>query len=404
MNHWLWLAPALATAGMAGFGVALRRQVLGVVAVGLAALTVLGGLLDGWAEQSWAGRALAVAGAGVAVVAADALGWVIDGRRRGVRSAWDPAVRRRRAEGVAVAAAVAVAGGALVALLASTAPHHLAIPLAVAGLAGGVAAAAMALTRLGVRPAVGPRPARTLATAAALVPALAALVAIAASGPQLRFDSGPASPAGVRADTASPATPLTSAQPPVPEADPRDAPWSLGSLAIVALAAFVILLVYALRDGVIPPEDLVPDREAPPELPPLGDAPAGADRMAREAVIGSVADALAHLRSDLEPRLAVRVAYATLTAGLGSDALRQAASESEEEYLERVLGDVGVSGASLARLTALFERARFSTEPITMAMRDDAVAALAEVRYGVLAVTQQGGPGPGGTVQRGTDP
>jgi uncharacterized protein DUF4129 len=55
-------------------------------------------------------------------------------------------------------------------------------------------------------------------------------------------------------------------------------------------------------------------------------------------------------------------------------------SEAPIEYLERALPELRASGAALERLTNLFEWAKFSAHAVDASMRDEAVAALVEVR------------------------
>jgi len=55
-------------------------------------------------------------------------------------------------------------------------------------------------------------------------------------------------------------------------------------------------------------------------------------------------------------------------------------SEAPFEYLARALRSLDTSGASVSRLTALFEWAKFSQHEPGPAMRDEAIEALAAVR------------------------
>ena len=115
------------------------------------------------------------------------------------------------------------------------------------------------------------------------------------------------------------------------------------------------------------------------------------DQEARvQAVVVGLDAALTVLGDEADPRLAVRLAYAELADGLGRAALRRWSAESETEYLERLLGALGGSGAALRRLTDLFSRARFSTEPISGAMRDEARAALHTLRAAVVGARTPG--------------
>jgi len=60
--------------------------------------------------------------------------------------------------------------------------------------------------------------------------------------------------------------------------------------------------------------------------------------------------------------------------------LRRKPSETPLEYLRRIL--LGLTGCAdaVARLTSLFERAKFSSHEIDVTMKHDAIAALREIR------------------------
>jgi Domain of unknown function (DUF4129) len=93
-----------------------------------------------------------------------------------------------------------------------------------------------------------------------------------------------------------------------------------------------------------------------------------------------VEDTLADLYAEADPRKAIIAAYARVerifaTYGLGRDP-----SEAPVEYLERVLPELRASGAALGRLTKLFEWAKFSAHDVDHSMRNEAIAALLEVR------------------------
>jgi hypothetical protein len=77
-----------------------------------------------------------------------------------------------------------------------------------------------------------------------------------------------------------------------------------------------------------------------------------------------------------DPRRAVLKAYAGMERAYREDGLPRRATEAPHEYL----GRVRVARRAAARLTALFERARFSRHVIDEPMRRDALDALAEVR------------------------
>ena len=194
------------------------------------------------------------------------------------------------------------------------------------------------------------------------------------------------------------------------------------ALGIVAVLAGVALLL-AGGERMVSADDLRPDVAPPDEL--LLGAPSAPDVRSlppREAA-AILEDALGFLRADLEPRLAVRCAYAAVAGGLGRRELRRRPAETELEFLSRQLaqladvapsesapaGPVGPEGAggsssrraALTRLTELFEVARFSDTPVSDAMRGDALAAVEALLAGGAGV-QRGARGGGrGAAQRG---
>ncbi len=91
-------------------------------------------------------------------------------------------------------------------------------------------------------------------------------------------------------------------------------------------------------------------------------------------------DTLADLYGETDPRRAIIAAYARVERLFGSFGLPRDPSEAPVEYLERVLPELRASGSALRRLTRLFERAKFSTHDVDDSMRNDAIAALIQVR------------------------
>jgi hypothetical protein len=91
-------------------------------------------------------------------------------------------------------------------------------------------------------------------------------------------------------------------------------------------------------------------------------------------------DALDDVRAEPDPRRAVIKAYARMEAILGARGLPRHPAEAPYEYLARTLGQLEASGSSIARLTDLYERAKFSLHEIGPEMREDAIEALTAVR------------------------
>jgi uncharacterized protein DUF4129 len=91
-------------------------------------------------------------------------------------------------------------------------------------------------------------------------------------------------------------------------------------------------------------------------------------------------DALDEVRAETDPRRAVIKAYARMEQILGAYGLPRASAEAPLEYLARTLGLLHASAGSVARLTDLFERAKFSRHEIGPELREEAILALTAVR------------------------
>jgi hypothetical protein len=89
---------------------------------------------------------------------------------------------------------------------------------------------------------------------------------------------------------------------------------------------------------------------------------------------------LVDLRAEPDPRKAVIAAYAQMERAFADAELPRRPAEAPREYLGRVLPAVGASTASAERLTALFERAKFSPHTIDATMKEEAIDALESLR------------------------
>jgi hypothetical protein len=81
-----------------------------------------------------------------------------------------------------------------------------------------------------------------------------------------------------------------------------------------------------------------------------------------------------------DPRRAVIACYARMERLMSSSGIPRLPSDTPTEFLARVLQRRSVSVESASRLTALFERAKFSPHRVDERMRADALAALEQVR------------------------
>jgi hypothetical protein len=100
----------------------------------------------------------------------------------------------------------------------------------------------------------------------------------------------------------------------------------------------------------------------------------------RAAVAAGADEALAAAAIPDDPRAAVLAAYSRMEATLTGVGLARRASEAPREYLSRLDAALGGGRAPAARLTELFERARFSLHPVDETLRRDAIGALAALR------------------------
>ena len=150
------------------------------------------------------------------------------------------------------------------------------------------------------------------------------------------------------------ATSGSAAQPPVPERAPLAIVWG----SVFGLLALLIgWQLFRPRRGVL--------RRVPSLAETLSD---------------ELARTLDDIRAEPDPRRAIILAYARMEATLTSGGVARHEAEAPLEYVSRVLLELEVPADPVHRLTDLFEQAKFSDHPIDQAMKDDAVAALDEIR------------------------
>jgi hypothetical protein len=105
-----------------------------------------------------------------------------------------------------------------------------------------------------------------------------------------------------------------------------------------------------------------------------------ASRSAAADLGDAVSASLADVATETDARRAIVAAWIGMGDALARHGLRREPHEAPLEYMRRALRAVQVSARSAQQLTALFERARYSDHPATPAMRDEALAALQDVR------------------------
>ena len=101
---------------------------------------------------------------------------------------------------------------------------------------------------------------------------------------------------------------------------------------------------------------------------------------AGSALIAALGDSLDDLRDEPDARLAVIAAYARMEGALAYEGLARRKAEAPREYLARALPAVGAGARSVERLTALFEKAKFSPHEVDSGMKEEAIDALAALR------------------------
>ena len=99
-----------------------------------------------------------------------------------------------------------------------------------------------------------------------------------------------------------------------------------------------------------------------------------------EDVAAVLDQALGDLHAESDPRRAVIAAYVRLEHVLAAHGLPRRRSDTEEEYLARMLEELELPARPAERLTALFERARFSTHAMDAGMKEEAIGSLEQVR------------------------
>jgi hypothetical protein len=112
---------------------------------------------------------------------------------------------------------------------------------------------------------------------------------------------------------------------------------------------------------------------------PSGRKPSEAELAAQLSAV--LDDSLDDLRSERDPRRAVVATYARMERTLAGAGFPRSVAEAPLEYLGRVLRDLlHTSAEAVSKLTALFERAKFSHHEIDGGMEDEAIDALVAVR------------------------
>jgi beta-lactamase regulating signal transducer with metallopeptidase domain len=96
-------------------------------------------------------------------------------------------------------------------------------------------------------------------------------------------------------------------------------------------------------------------------------------------------ETLDDLRAEPDPRRAVIAAYARMERSLAAHGIPRRRFEAPHEYLGRVLGEISGGRLAATRLTALFERARFSPHEVDENMKASAIEAIESLQADLAA-------------------
>jgi uncharacterized protein DUF4129 len=107
-----------------------------------------------------------------------------------------------------------------------------------------------------------------------------------------------------------------------------------------------------------------------------------------EEIALALDESLDDLRREPDLRRAIIAAYARMERAFAAAGIPRRPSEAPLEFLSRALAGVEASAAGVRRLTDLFEWAKFSPHEPDEAMRDEAIAALEDLRDELRAPAQ----------------
>jgi uncharacterized membrane protein len=109
------------------------------------------------------------------------------------------------------------------------------------------------------------------------------------------------------------------------------------------------------------------------------------DWVVREVLSDVLEETLDDLRAEPDPRRAVIAAYARMERSLAAHGIPRRRFEAPHEYLRRVFSEVSGGRLAATRLTALFERARFSPHEVNENMKASAIEAIESLQADLAA-------------------
>jgi hypothetical protein len=170
-----------------------------------------------------------------------------------------------------------------------------------------------------------------------------------------------------------------SATPPPPDEAvlPGWVGWLLTALCLTGIAVVVgALLWLLLRDRLV--QRRSPLRRDEAQLPTIAET--------QQRVRAAVDEGLADLDdNDADPRRAVIACWVRLETAAAAAGTPREVGDTSTELVARLLADHMVSGEVLAGFAAVYRQARFATHAVDESMRDQARAALRQVRDELVA-------------------
>jgi Domain of unknown function (DUF4129) len=149
---------------------------------------------------------------------------------------------------------------------------------------------------------------------------------------------------------------------------------AFGAIAAATIAAVALLAAALLVLGAVGLAQLRKRRQraAPTE---------------EEAVMSAVEESLDDLRRERDVRRAIIACYARMERSLERAGSGRRPAEAPFDYLVRILERITANGRAARTLTELFERAKFSVEPMVEADKQQAISALELLRAEVSSAT-----------------
>jgi len=218
-----------------------------------------------------------------------------------------------------------------------------------------------------------------------LVVGLVGAAMLAAASSQIIADRTPRTPGDPPPPPDAPSESAATSLPGFGGGDPTrtQLPGWIGYALVALCLAFVLVLVGALLWALL--RDRLMTRMEAPEVVD----PEEVRRRMREQVRAAVDEGLSDLDiADTDPRRAVIACWVRLEKAAAAAGTEREIGDTSTDLVQRVLADHAVSAPVLAGLAAIYREARFATHVVDDAMRDQARAALRQLRDELVADVQ----------------